>query len=458
MVLELGGLVLLAYAVWQPRFKDHLSWPLLSTLLLVWLCPLLQLLPLPFDLWSALPGREPYAQALSEIGNDTPFNGLRPISLIPVATEEACLALLPPLAVFLAAVGLPTRQLQSLLILLLGLAVLQALLGLIQYAQSPGSLFHLGHYSGNAIGTYANRNHLAGLLEMFLPIGLALLMAIVGRSKRSAHYRSRRNKWRRRLARLSALPLNRVALCIGAILIILLGLIFTRSRAGVSLAMLGILLCILTFSRRLGGNNVFGLLGSVTAIGLGLAIEIGLLPVLDRFTEQDPLGDGRWSIFAGTLQAIAQFFPLGSGGGTFVEVFRGFHPADLAVDHFINRAHNDYLEWIMEGGIMAALLLVLLLGFYLRQWSRVWRRGAWPVFRFLQVGAGIALLLMLLHSAVDYNLRIPANAIFFAFLAAVFFHNYQEEKPKSPRKTAERDHPPRSQLISVENEPNPFAT
>ncbi len=458
LALELGTLVLAAYVYWRPSFKDHLPYPLLATLLVLWLCPLLQLIPLPSGLWAALPGRASYAEALSEINNGIPFAGLRAISLVPFATESAWLALLPPLIVFLAAVSLPTRQLQSLIILFLGLASCQAILGLIQYGQGPDSLFHLGHYRDSAIGTYANRNHLAGLLEMALPIGLALLIGTLGRSRRSSHYFSRRrNTWRHRLGRLSQLPLNRVALYAAASLVILLGLIFTRSRTGVSMAMLGILLCILLFSRRLGGNNVYGLVGSVTLIGLGLAIEIGLTPVLDRFTQADPLGDARWSIFSGTLKAIAEFFPLGSGGGTFVEVFRSFRPADLTVDAYVNRAHNDYLEWIMEGGLLAALILVVLLGFYLRQWFRVWRRGSWSVFRCVQVGAGISLLLMLLHSFVDYNLRIPANALFFAFLAAVFFHRQREEEPRSKSRSRHQEPPPKP-LTPIANEVNPFDT
>jgi len=155
-------------------------------------------------------------------------------------------------------------------------------------------------------------------------------------------------------------------------------------------------------------------------VGVGLASLIGLAPVWSRFTLQDPIEDGRWKIFDATLQAIGEFFPLGSGAGTFEDVMRRFHPADFP-GVTINRAHNDYLEWLLEFGLIAGLLIAVWLLLYLRQWGRVWKRGEWAPFRFAQAGAGIALLLMMLHTLVDFNLRIPANAVFTAFLAAVFF-------------------------------------
>ena len=230
------------------------------------------------------------------------------------------------------------------------------------------------------------------------------------------------------------------------------GMVGGEGLTGVLLAMLGIFLCMLAFSRRLGGNNVYGLVGTFTAIGVGLAVEIGLAPVLDRFALKDPLSDGRWEIYTGTLQAVGAFFPLGSGAGTFQEVFPRFHPSGLVVNNTINQAHNDYLEWLMEGGLLAAALMVVLLGVYCRQWFRVWARDAWSTFRFIQVGAGIAVLLMLLHGFTDFNLHIPANAIFFAFLAAVFFHR------ESPSAGAERSKPETTQRrIPVERRPIPAA-
>lgn len=466
LVMELAALALLVWRFWSPPPGGQpLSYPAQIFLALLFLLPLVQLLPVPFGLWADLPGRSFYGEALRQTSEGADL-GWRAISLIPTATEFSWLALLPPLAVFLAAIRLPTQLLLRLALVFLGIATAEALLGLIQYGDGPDSVFRLGNtlMGDSASGTYINRNHLAGLLEMALPVGLALLAATVGHSRpphASGSRGRRRRTFRQWLARFSVARLNQAALCGAAALAILLGLIFTRSRAGVSMAMLGILLCTLTFSYRLGGRNVYGLIGTFTAIGVGLASLIGLAPVWSRFTLQDPVEDGRWKIFDATIQAIGEFFPLGSGAGTFEDVMRRFHPADFP-GVTINRAHNDYLEWLLEFGLMAAGLIAVWLLFYLRQWRRVWKRGEWMQFRFVQAGAGIALFLMMLHSLVDFNLRIPANAVFAALLAAIFFHRPQEEEHRRSSRRWEaagesESKPLSAQPIPPENQANPFA-
>jgi len=111
---------------------------------------------------------------------------------------------------------------------------------------------------------------------------------------------------------------------------------------------------------------------------------------------------------------------------------------------------------------MAAVLIAVWLLFYGRQWGRVWKKGEWTPFRFAQAGAGIALLLMMLHTLVDFNLRIPANAVFAAFLAAVFFHHPpDEERQRSSRRREaageSESKPPSMHPIPLENQANPFA-
>ena len=470
LVLELVALALLAGQIWlpSPRIRQSLSRPARIVLALLLLLPLAQLLPVPMALWANLPGRAFYAEALQRAGVGGAGFEWRAISLIPTATESAWLAVLPPLVVFVVAVGLRSSILLRLVLIFLGIAVGEALLGLIQYGDGLNSPFRFGNdlMDNSAAGTYINRNHLAGLLEMALPLALGQLVAVVGQSPRH-HVGRRQRGWRRWLARLGAVRFNRAMLYGAAALAILLGLIFTRSRTGVTMAMLGVLLCTLLFSNRLGGRNVYGLLGTLTVAGIGLAGLIGLVPVLDRFTLQDPMEDGRWQMFDATLQAAGQFFPLGSGAGTFEAVLRRFHPADVP-GVTINHAHNDYLEWLLEAGLGAALLIAAWLVFYLRQWGRVWIRGEWAPFRFAQVGAGIALLLIMLHSLVDFNLRIPANAVFAGFLAAVFFHHAKEEERRPSRRressgdddgpSKQRPPPPSYNTIPPENQVNPFAS
>jgi hypothetical protein len=162
---------------------------------------------------------------------------------------------------------------------------------------------------------------------------------------------------------------------------------------------------------------------------------------LSRFTGKGLTDDLRWSIYSGTVQGIYEFFPIGSGFGTYPAVFRRFQPGD--VPEFVNHAHNDYLEWLFEGGLVAALVMLACLALYLLRWLRVWpREQRCTPYCFMRIAAGIGLLMMMLHGLVDFNLHIPANAVFFAFLAGVFFHQARQTEPAHSARQAPEPRPP----------------
>ena len=476
MLLELAALGLLGYCLWRPRFVEHLSRPLLWVLGAMLVYPLVQLLPLPGSLWSLLPGRAYYAELLALADPSGDASAWRPISLIPAMTESAWLALLPPLAVFLLVVGLPSKNLRYLMLVFLAIALFEALFGLIQYREGPFGMLRLGiphpHGGDSATGTYVNRNHLGALLVMAFPIVSSLLIANVGRTadapERASRGRDRSRgqqaSLRNRIAELGTWRMNLSVFYGAAAIAILVGLIFTRSRTSIALAMLGLMLCMAAFSRRVGRNNVYGMFGTLTTVAIVLALVVGLAPVWDRFALADNATDYRWGIFTTTFQAIGQFLPLGSGFGTFTNIFPRFQTPELI--GYINHVHNDYLEWILEGGLVSAAVIVGFGWFYVKRWTQVWYRGTWSTFRFIQVGAGISILLLALHGLVDFNFHIPANAIFFAFLAGVFFHRYSEEArdeaavahPKEITEgTEEVSMKPRDTSIPPENQVDPFA-
>lgn len=459
LILELAAIVLLLAVFIRRDIRQQLGSPMLAALAVLATLPLLHLIPLPDTLWAYLPGRGFYADAMGAVGAEP---ARRAISLVPRATEAAWLTLLVPLAVFITTVVTPDRRLEKLVRLFIGLAVFQAIIGLAQFGSGSLTIFlpPEGPPLRHAYGTYPNYDHLAGFLEMALPIALALLIAnIHGGGARLRRHHSR--ILRKRLAQLfnSGIKFNHAALYAAAALGILLGLVFTRSRTGVALAMLGIFLCVIAFAKRVGGERSVRLVTVFSVIGLALAVEAGLAPVLARFTDLSVAADYRWSIFSGTLVGIGEFFPFGSGIGSYPEIFRRFQPGD--VPYFVNHAHNEYLEWLFEGGLPAALLVLAFLVFYLRRWPLLWADEHWSQLRFMQISAGVSLLLMGLHGLIDFNLHIPANAIFFAFLAGVFFHREEPAgapagpkrapKPKEPGPAAPPPSPP------PQNAPNPFA-
>lgn len=424
LLLELLSLGLLASLIFQPAFLKQLSLPFRAGLLMMVFLPVVQLIPIPLSLWQQLPGYEVYAAAFDASG--IPLDGARPLSLVPSMTEFSALALIPPLAVFLCAIGLETRRIRSLVYIFIGVATFQALLGLAQYGDGPDSVFRLaGVQTASATGTYVNRDHLAGLIEMALPISLALLAGMLGRTHGARqHARTLMLK----LGGLVRRYFNQTLINGFVAIILMVGLIFTQSRTGVALMMIILLLSAIAFALRLGGRNVYGVLGSVGALSIVAALEVGLVPVLSRFTDSDPLKDARWSIYESTSRAIIEFFPAGGGVGAFNQVFLRFHPADI-IGHFVNRAHNDYLEWVVEGGLIAVILIIGFLLIYFRRWLHLLRPGEWSSFHFVQVGAGIGMLALMLHGLIDFNLHIPANQIYFALIAAFFFHRPTEEVP-----------------------------
>lgn len=415
LALELAALAMVLAVLWRPAPLTRREWVALA---LLGLLPVVYLIPLPIDLVAALPGRAPYIDAWRTAFGAAGMPSTATLSLIPSATQAAWLVLTIPIAVFLATRAVPARQQLVLVSVLLVIAGAEATLGLMQFGGGPDSVLHFGmefaHFD-SAVGTYTNRNHLAGLLEMALPLTLALLFFSVGQG------RDRRPVRRRERAALLALAQGQQTLIYAALAILLLvAMAFTRSRTGLVLSMLAILLSVVLFARRIGGDNTFGTLGTVIAIAIGLVVTIGLVPVLDRFTSAGVIENQRWIIFNTTLSAIRDFFPIGSGPGTFPDVYPAFQPLELG-PWVINRAHNDYLDWVFEGGVLALALVGFLLYLYAAQWRKVWSGQEWSRLRFVQVGAGVGILLVLCHELLDYNLHTPANMAYFALLLGIFF-------------------------------------
>lgn len=466
LILEIAATILLCLLLLRPGFNQHLSRPLLILLGALVALPLVQLLPLTELVWNWLPGRSFYGAASSAAGGSP---GYRSLSLIPYLTESALLAVLVPVAVFLATVSTSEAQLRQLINLFIGLAVIQAIIGLAQFG--TGSMTVLPGLEGEAIsaahGTYPNSDHLAGFLEMALPVALGLLIANIQIGKASPARSTRKIPIRQRVSRLfaSGIRFNRVAIYGAAGLAILLGLTFSHSRTGVALAMLGILVSALVFGSRVGGQRSSRLVVAFTVLAVALALEIGLTSVLSRFTGKGMTDDLRWSIYAATVQGIREFFPFGSGFGTYPAVFRRFQPGNIP--EFVNHAHNDYLEWLFEGGLAAAVLMMGLLALYLLRWRKIWPREDYcPPYGFMRLSAGIGLLLIGLHGMIDFNLHIPANAVYFAFLAGVFFHKTSPAKPEDSVRAQEiRPNPaPKPAPVKIPEPPvpatdirNPFA-
>lgn len=360
----------------------------------------LYLIPLPESLWRTLPGRELYTEVYDWLAREKHLNMHLALSLIPGNTLYSLLALLPPLAIFLAVGSLDGRQTCYITYLFLLVAGLQAAIGLTQYAAG---------YTSSASGTYPSRDHFVAFMEMAFPVAMGLTAYSIGRQPGHHDHGSSQMETK----------LNSTLFFASITLLLLLAGIFSRSRAGVALMMLGILLSSLVFARHIGGKRSATLTTTLITIGLGIAGSIGLIPVLNRFVQSNPVEDLRFELFNTVLVGIRQFLPFGSGPGTFADVYRALQPRGQT-EGFVNNAHNDYLELLFDTGSVGAVVIIAFFILYISGWVRL-SGQEWRQKRFIKMGAGIGMLLLLLHAFADFNFHIPANLLFFAFLAGLFF-------------------------------------
>jgi hypothetical protein len=422
MILELAAIGFLLALVAMRRAPTGLTRGLIAAIGVLVVYPLLQLIPLPNAIWRALPGHSEYAEVLERFAADGGTNAWRAISVAPIATEYGLLALLPPLACLLCALRLSPDDAARLMLMLAALGCAEGVLGLLQVAPSGGGMLYFGNEEPGqyvAIGTFVNRNHLAALLAMTLPMIVGLIV-----------YSMRPGRHRRHDGTMPAPPseagAKRALLFVSGV-IVLVCLLFTRSRAGIATGVFG-LACsavVLVHAARIGTSRMR--VASFVVIGLiilsaGIALAIGIGPLLHGLEPGmlQTSADFRWSIYAATVRAAIEFLPFGSGLSTFADIFPRFQVAD--VGGYIDYAHNDYLQAFMELGLAAPAIIALALAAYVVRMTELLRRDSKRSFTVLQIAAGVGLLPMILHSMFDFALHMPANAMWFATLAGVFFH------------------------------------
>ena len=362
-----------------------------------------QLVPLPANVWEALPGRAFYGDVLGRLGLADP--AWRAASLTPDATWVAVLAGIPVLACLALGLTCTREQLKTLTRLWIAAAVLQALWGLAQLG--PSQWLHFGSAFKGVIGSFGNSNHLAGFLAMTLPlVVLELRRALHGDG---GHAREGHAVWLWGLV----------------LFVLVLAVLAGRSRAGLATAVLVSLGALLLLPGPKGQQVALrwraGAMGLVVLAALATVGTEGLR----RFEGSVLTSDAsvRQQTFDATWQATKVFWPVGSGLGSFAAVYPRFQPAEMGND-YVEHAHSDYVQLLMETGVLGLLLGALVLTLLLAQARKLGRKLASEQGlrneEQTMLAAGLGLLALLLHAWVDFNMRIPALAMLGAFLFGVF--------------------------------------
>jgi hypothetical protein len=349
---------------------------------------LLQFVPLPASLWAAFPGRDDLMENYARLGLEV--RSWLHWTTEPTASAASLRALLPALALLVLGVQLTDDWRRRLLWLPLMLALLSVPFGLLQVAQGSASelRFYTPTNHHEAVGFFANRNHYAALLY----VGMALAFGYFLSYDRRFYGRG---------------PV-RVAHATGwmtLITLLLLGILLSRSRAGVSLALLSLgLMGLVGLALSQSVRRVW-FAGALAGVLL-LAFAFGYDAFSARM-EADWLTDNRWRVSAATFALAADYGWLGSGAGSFPAAYAAFEPVDLLGDKIINHAHNDWFELLVELGWMFAAL-VALAAWWLAVRVRALVGAGWRMAPPTSIAAAVALLALLMHSGVDYPLRTSA--------------------------------------------------
>lgn len=402
VVIEIVAIVSLAIVLTQgsgPRSPLLVRWLLVLIVMLM----VVQLVPLPFALLQYV--RPPLLQPQPWLADETSF---RFISIGLGRSLEVLFFFLAVAAFFLGVLRLRVEQVQALLPFFFVGVICNGLAGAIQFSLSDDVAINgLLPFTISA-GLFANRNHFAALLFVSIPF--------------IVYY----GLFRGRL--LSG------ALGLIAVLVLLLA---TGSRAGTLIGLAITVISIVFLSSR-SRASAFGIL----AIFIGLSIyTMGAWTKLDA-REVDP-AFGRAEFARTTIDGIKDNWVTGIGFGNFQKAYQIYEKEGMIYKYYVNHAHNDYLEIVFEGGIVAAFLIAFYLLLLVSAFVRNRREP-------LQRAAFLSVFFLLVHSLVDYPLRTMALAMTFAFMNAIIFHKGFADRQAKKANMVEVDHNGGKLLVPVE--------
>ncbi len=385
-IVALVAVVTVIYFLWDT--KDHPDefaggrGVILATVLVL-LYPILQLFPVPVPLLNLV---HPKFKELITVSPDkVPL--FHSVSVYPFATEMESCRLFIYLMVFVAA-SFGIRDEEGVYRVIKTLIVFGFILGIfavIQHATWNGKIYWFkkpDYESVLPFGPYVNKNHFAGFIGMIIPLALGMSL------------RSRRFEKKMMFAFLG------IAMAVT--------LFFSLSRGGIISFFAGMLVfSILVLAKGVSRRKLIPILLFTLILGVFLAY-LGISPIVSRFAQSEVSTEQRFSAWMGTLSAFRDYAVLGSGFGTFEYIFKIYQPDGL-YDYW-GHAHNDYLELLLDLGIVGTVIVAIFLFIVLRtiiktEWGS---RGLYLKAAFLSSLSTIAV-----HNLVDFNLHIPSNALLF---------------------------------------------
>ncbi len=333
----------------------------------------------------------------------------------PFAFEGLFMLLTYITAYFITLASVRTRKQQRILVyVIISTAVLISIIAILKrFGLTPVAFWiypdvgGISHTPNSVAGVYVNRNHMAGFLEMAIPMLMILFI-------------TRQRTIETKLG------------LIFLVIFLLTTQAFTLSRGG----WISTINAILFMAAVLLARKDYVHKKVILTIGTGIIIIslfiLASLPVVERITtltQQDPTDNisGRMRCWKGVINQIKNNPFTGTGPDTFTTAYSAWQIPGPAV--LRRYAHNDYLHFIAETGILfIPVLIYTLFCFFRSGFQKIKSRSRQK--KGIALGAMAAVFAILIHSFSDFNLNIPANAFVFTIIAGIIGRDRCELTPK----------------------------
>ena len=256
-------------------------------------------------------------------------------------------------------------------------------------------------------GTYVNQNHLAGLLEMTIPLGVGLYLYKTRHSYTAHNFRQRLRNVTETLMRKKLHVLVMTTIMFGVLLL-------TTSRGGTMALLMAFFVasCYARFSNM--GNNEARLLPLFLGMSIVAIIWFGVAGITNKVAAQG-IDEQRVEVWRSSTAIVENYPVFGVGGGSWKNIFPHYRSLEAGIGTY-EHAHNDYLEEIVEQGFAGVGLLALVLMLSLKQIFRALHVRQDPLAVSLLLSITTAVLAMMIHAIFDFNFQIPANMCYFIVL------------------------------------------
>jgi hypothetical protein len=349
-----------------------------------------------------------------------------------IAHGEPFLALGRPLVCMLAVtcgflVGRDGDRARQLMKVIAWSGAAYACYGILAHLFDPEHILGLTKevYLDSVTATFINRNTAATYFGSCAVVWSVILWDRVRRATTQRPIR-----WRVMLTEVLTARPARIVVTFAMLMLCLLALFMTGSRAGVMLSLLALIIAFVMFFRR-DLPRRSGLFTALAGAGVTAVLVLQVMggAVNSRFDAQGLADEGRLDTYRATLRLIADHPWFGTGQGTFALVFPAYRSSNVSVWGTWDMAHNTLLQLAADMGIPVAAIVVIawcvIFAVLLR--GALIRRGGLSC----PVAALAVAVLAVLHSMVDFSLQIPGYAI--VALALIGAGLAQSFPPGAPR-------------------------